>query len=284
MNLFRRITVALADAPSDQGLLEYARLIRDSISAEAEFRFVHVLPDAGSVSLSAAPVRTHGAALDSIRGRVYEYLGDHRGDCLVLNGSRVDRLLEHCAESGSDVILLGHRQVRTGRRSLVRRLAMKAPCSLWMVPEGSAARISKVLVGVDFSNCSAEALRVAAFLARRMQLGNCIAVHVMPREDRIGETAFERFLGAIDLDETTVLPRVENAGSVASALHMIARSEDADLIVMGTRGMSSSAAVLLGTESEQMLSESGRPVLVTRRRGERLGLLEVLLDRDLQTR
>jgi hypothetical protein len=62
----------------------------------------------------------------------------------------------------------------------------------------------------------------------------------------------------------------------------VAAAEHAELVVMGTRGLSSSSAVLLGSESEQMLIETDRPVLVTKHRGERLGVLEALLDRDLQ--
>ena len=42
------------------------------------------------------------------------------------------------------------------------------------------------------------------------------------------------------------------------------------------------AAVLLGSESEQVLMETTAPVLVVKHRGERIGLLQVLLDRDFQ--
>jgi sulfate permease, SulP family len=283
MNLFRRITVALARAPADAELLRYAELIREKVAPEAAFQFVHVLPDAGSLSAAAArEIPTHGSALLSIRDRVNEHFSGSP-ECLVLNGSRVDRLLEHSAESGSDVILLGHRRARTGRRSLVRRLAMKAPCSLWLVPEGSALRIEKILVGIDFSPSSAEAMRLAALLARGARVRGCTAVHVVRPEERpAGEAAFDRFLGALDLSGTVVQRRTENGTSVTQALLDIAADEEADLIVMGTRGSSSSAAVLLGAEAEQMLRESRYSVLVTRRRGEHLGVLQVLLDRDLQ--
>jgi hypothetical protein len=49
---------------------------------------------------------------------------------------------------------------------------------------------------------------------------------------------------------------------------------------VGTRGQSASAAILLGSESEQMIMESPVPVLVVKARGERIGLLQALLDRD----
>jgi hypothetical protein len=50
---------------------------------------------------------------------------------------------------------------------------------------------------------------------------------------------------------------------------------------MGTRGSSTSATVLLGSEAEQVIVESRIPVLVIKQPGDRLELLEALLDRSL---
>jgi nucleotide-binding universal stress UspA family protein len=281
---FRRITIALADAPTDDELLAYARLVHDRIVVDA-FEFAHVLPDTASISLGRTrAVPTHAAALQAIQERVRRYFPDTTDSCRVLNGSPVDKLLQHAAEAHSDAILLGHRRARTGRRSLARRLAMKAPCSLWLVPEGSAPRMSNVLVGIDFSPSSAEALTSAAFLASRVGTMNCTAAHITQADDPVDHAAFQQVLSILDLHGIEVRARLESARSVTDGLLNTARAEAADLIVMGTRGRSSSAAVLLGTESEQMLVESVLPVLITKPRGERLDLLEVLLDRDLQVR
>ena len=48
----------------------------------------------------------------------------------------------------------------------------------------------------------------------------------------------------------------------------------------GSRGQSRSASLLLGSESDHMLMETKIPVLIAKRRGERIGLLEALLGRD----
>jgi hypothetical protein len=52
-----------------------------------------------------------------------------------------------------------------------------------------------------------------------------------------------------------------------------------DLVVMGSRGQSQSASILLGSESEGVMMESRIPVLIAKRPGERIGLLQALLDR-----
>jgi outer membrane protein OmpA-like peptidoglycan-associated protein len=53
-----------------------------------------------------------------------------------------------------DLILVGHGRGHSGKRALARRLAMKAPCSVWVVPEGAPARLNRILVPVDFSDPS----------------------------------------------------------------------------------------------------------------------------------
>jgi hypothetical protein len=56
-------------------------------------------------------------------------------------------------------------------------------------------------------------------------------------------------------------------------------SDPADLVVMGGRGQSRSVSILLGSESEGVMMESTIPVLIAKHRGERVGLLQALIDR-----
>ena len=289
MDFFHKAMVAVANTGPDAELLQYARMVRRIGPGDTVFEFVHVLPPANGIEGRAAP--THREALHLLRSNVETHFGESAdGSCHVLTGPRVDKLLEFAAESRTDVMLVGHRRGRSGRRSLSRRLAMKAPCSLWMVPEGSPLKISRVLAAVDFSAPSAHALSLATLLAKRAGLTECFAVHVQEptavSPDQIvaedGRRAFEQFLAPLDLHDVEIRQRLEQSGSVSSAILRVAGDEGGDLLVMGTRGRSASAAVLLGSESEQTIVETNLPVLVTKHRGERIGLLQVLLDRDFQ--
>lgn len=289
MDFFHRAMVAVANTEPDVELLKYARMVQQIGSDQTEFQFVHVLPPtSGADGRASAP--THSEALQKLRASVEAYFGGSDNVCRVLTGPRVDMLLEFAAESRTDVILVGHRRSRSGRRSLGRRLAMKAPCSLWMAPEGSPLRISRVLAAVDFSPPSAHALSFATLLAKHAGLTECTAVHVQEptavSSDRIVEEesrkAFDQFLAPLDVHDVQIRPRIEQSGSVSAAILRVADQEKGDLLVMGTRGRSASAAVLLGSESEQTIIETNLPLLVMKHRGERIGLLQVLLDRDFQ--
>ena len=77
-------------------------------------------------------------------------------------------------------------------------------------------------------------------------------------------------------------PRFEEGTDVSEVITRVAGASGADLVVMGTRGRSESAAVLLGSESEQMIMESRMPVLIVKQFGERIGVLRALFDRDFR--
>src|SRR6185369_999220 len=96
----------------------------------------------------------------------------------VARGVRLDQLLGLAAKHERDLIVLGHRKQRSGRRSLARRLAMLAPSSVWLVPQDSLTQIRSILVPTDFSSHSADSLSVAAAIARAVGLSECRAAHV----------------------------------------------------------------------------------------------------------
>ena len=94
---------------------------------------------------------------------------------------------------------------------------------------------------------------------------------------RIERTELKRFLDPLETRGVAVEPLVEEGYSVSGAILAAAQREGADLVVMGTRGRSPAAAVLLGSESEQVIRETTVPVLIVKPAGERDGVLDVLL-------
>jgi nucleotide-binding universal stress UspA family protein len=187
--------------------------------------------------------------------------------------------------------MVGHRRTARGRRSSSRRLAMKAPCSVLMVPEGTPPELSHVVAAVDFSQPSAHAVSLATLLASRAGHTAATVVHVVD-PDPLGFDAaeqhdvrqrFERFLSPLDLHDVDVRQVIEESGSVSGVALRNAVEAHASLVVVGTRGRSQAAAVLLGSESEQLIVESTIPVLVTKDRGARMSILRAILDRDFRS-
>jgi nucleotide-binding universal stress UspA family protein len=290
MHRYRHLMVALSRTETDPPLLRYAAMVA-RLGTANELRFVHVIPGRAAPS----PPDVHQEALRDLEASVHQHAhgipGDTRVSCDVLHGPLTDQLLTHAADRHVDLLFVGHRRSHSGRKALARRLAMKAPCSVWMVPDGSPPAIGRILVPIDFSDHAADAMGVAASLAQRHGLREVLALHVYFDEARTTfdeydqilrgqeQEAFRQFISPINCHGVEVKPLFEEGADTSHTIDRVAAREQADLIVMATRGRSRSAAILLGSVTEDVILQAQVPLLVVKHFGARLGVLQALLDR-----
>jgi len=289
---YHAILVALACDESDRTLLAYAaRLAR--AWPEAAFQLIHVLPSTTSSSRQVDAARTR--LLASLPADLIAAAAG-RTTCTVEQGDRLDALLRFTVAEKVDLILVGHRRESRGRRSTARRLAMKAPCSIWLVPEGASAALERILAPIDFSPRAADALQVATAVAESAGLDELDALHVRFNPATVTfdeyadiemaneQEAFALFVAPIDLHGIWVKPIFEEGSEVSTTVLRVAEERGSDLIVMGTRGRSAASAVLLGSETEHVIVASPVPVLAVKHFGSHRRFLEVLLDPRVRQR
>jgi nucleotide-binding universal stress UspA family protein len=134
-----------------------------------------------------------------------------------------------------------------------------------------ARRWRKVLCAVDFSECSRDALAIAADIARRLDAPLTI-VHVRDdsaargpgTDDRELERELSRFkLYASEYVDGPVQTKLL-VGPPASEIVGFARYGGFDLVVTGTHGRSGVKRLVLGSVAERVLRNAPCPVLVTR--------------------
>ena len=294
MERFRHMMVGLTQTERDTDLIRYAAMLA-RLHTAIEIRFVHVLPKSG-IALDSTGHDTTQAAIERRVAEFFLNVPDSaRVYCHVLKGPLVDRLLTFVAEQEIDLILVGHQLDQpVGGASLVRRLAMQAPCSVWIVPDGSRLRLEQILVPIDFSEGAADALVVATSMARLAAGAECMPLHVYFNEAVLTyeeddpivrgreEDAYQQFVAPIDCRDVKMNPMFVEAANVAHAIHRVASEQSVDLKVISTRGRSRSAAILLGSVAEGVIIEARTPVLVVKHFGARLGLLQMLLDRTFK--
>jgi nucleotide-binding universal stress UspA family protein len=290
MQPYRSLMVALARSGDDAGLIRYASGIARRAPA-ARLRFVHVLP----APAGTQAVEPRERVVEELRAEIAAHAGDLPEGVEVsfgvLSGPLTDALLACAAESHADLLVVGHRIEPPSRKPLARRLAMKAPCSVWMVPQDATAAPSRILVPVDFSDHAADSLAVAASLVSGEAEAECLALHVYFNQavatyeeyDQVlrGEeaAAYRRFVAPIDCKGVRITPLFEESANVPHAIQRVAERERVDLIVMATRGRSRSSSILLGSVAEQVILGSRVPILAVKHFGARLGVLQALLDR-----
>jgi len=283
--VFARPLIGLALTESDRGLLQYVAQVADLRLCE-HLHYVHVL-DPGRNPPSAEEVE---ALRSRMRAEVQAHFGRSGVDAVfdVVQGAREDELLAVATENHCDVIILGHSQPGGSQRSLAKRMAMVANCSVWLVPAGAAARLRTVLVPVDFSEHSAEALKFAAMIVAEQGIERCLALHVCQETPatHFGERApvvlsqvranFAEFLERIDLQGVQVDMLLEEDSRPAETILRVAEQHDVDLIVMNTQGRSRAAAVLLGSITSRTMEATRIPLLAFKHLGSRRTLLRAL--------
>ncbi len=91
------------------------------------------------------------------------------------------------------------------------------------------------------------------------------------------DAAFRQFIAKVDTDGVAVSPKFVESSHAAEAVLRQAAEEGADLIVLGTRGRSQAATILLGSVASEVIRRSPIPVLAIKHYGDRMTIKDVLL-------
>jgi nucleotide-binding universal stress UspA family protein len=197
----------------------------------------------------------------------------------VVAGDPAKALVEEAADHAVDVICVGPDAGLLGGRVRIGRVAAHvlrhAPCSVLVGREAGSTFPVNILCGVDGSNTSIETAGLAAHIAvtsgAELRLQHVIPVFEGDErewtldDDDPGPTEIEsaarvaRDAGARPIRERAV-------GRPEYAILEAAERERSDLVVVGSRGLSGVARVLVGSVSEYVATHAHCSVLVVRPR------------------
>lgn len=146
-------------------------------------------------------------------------------------------------------------------------------------PASDPVKIAKIMVGIDFSDFSLAALKYAAALAQKLG-ASLTVVHfvepcIYPEDLSAGlsieevearwfqnrKEKLEEFLGGY-VPRSVPMTALVIKGSAWHELVEAAKSEDADLIVLGTHGRTGIQHALMGSTAERVVRHAECPVLV----------------------
>lgn len=146
-------------------------------------------------------------------------------------------------------------------------------------------KLERILVPVDFSDCSANALAYAVMLQQ------CFGAHIhvahaftvpafvpphaallagelnassVEHAERFTAQHLREFLGKLAIKPNDTLSTSVELGPPATAIVALARREKCDLIVMGTHGRTGWSRALLGSTAEQVLRSAPCAVLTVK--------------------
>lgn len=290
MQRFKRIGVFLKNTQLDQAVLGYSAQI--SRTGEHDLVFAHVSnpndPDSQptpSQSEFAALVRKHMPS-DS----------DAKIETRVLTGNQIDEILKCSRDEDLDLAILGRKlpSSQIGLGAKIARIVRKSPCSVMIVPELCQPHFNRLMVAIDSSDHSKMAMETAfeiatsspskpqivAVMVRSVASGHDVAGHTFQeaanRQQKLGKQELTEFLSKIPSDGFDVEQMVLISESPALAITHAAMARKMDIVIAGSRGSTSTAAALLGSNSEKLLATCALPTLIVKVKGETLGLLEAI--------
>jgi nucleotide-binding universal stress UspA family protein len=218
----------------------------------------------------------------------------------ILAGKPDDELLRIGRHADLDLVVKGRplpsSQTVVGVK--LTRLVRKAPCTVLVVPRQVRPHLSRLMVPVDFSEHSKMALETALAIARATAGTNGMPQVLVQTIFNVGygytkagvefheaarnmEAATRRdldeFLQGIDTSGVEFEAVCTCSEHAPESVHELATVRKMDVIAVGSRGLSRSAAAILGSTAERILTASALPVLIVKRKGETTHLLDALL-------
>lgn len=213
----------------------------------------------------------------------------------IATGIPSEEILSVAMGEDPDLIVVGTRG-KTGLAhvllgSTAERIIRGAPCPVLAVRSDSQDResgepsrrdpgnLKQILVPIDFSDCSLEALEYAALVAQRSHTSLKL-LHVLeplsygldftlPHQAKRASTKAEQMKRLSDLASALATAGIPSEFQMMGGLPIdsilgTAKTQAADLIVMGTHGRRGLSHALFGSIAEAVLRKSSCPVLTVR--------------------
>lgn len=300
MSQNKRILIALDFSKMDKVLIKYASLLTKLIPVEAMY-FVNI---AETLEVSEE-VRSRYPDLkvpvdEVIKKEMEELiaksqfnLSEINSQIIVREGKKTDELLKLGKQKNINLAIVGRKHKLRGTGHAARQLTLKSQFSVLFVPEDCRLSISKIQVAVDFSKHSEMALKEAIYLADKAKAEVfCQNVFVVPKGFYKTGKSYEEFSeilrGHAEKDMEKMLKpyrdsdvkvhkvfTLDDDKRPSDKITALANKENIDLIILGSKGRSGAASVLLGSVAERLLTfQPNSAIMILKGEGENMSFLE----------
>lgn len=238
---------------------------------------------------------------ESIESLILNKLKDHafptdiEVEAFVEEGSHpLDTFLRWAKLKDADLIVMGRKEHLPGNGVLADGVAKKAPCSILLLQEKRPVKLPKrILMLTDFSSHN------HIFYEFGERIASSVGAELIPLHlfdvphgySKTGKTFeefaeimkenaqkdFKKFVAKHETSNLECEMVLNDGRNIAVQITEYAKKIDADLILMGSRGRTTSAAILLGSTAEKLISYNKLlPMLIFKKKGETMGFFDAL--------
>ena len=305
MSKIERVLVAVDLTEMDDTLIQYITFLSNNISIDRVY-FFNVMK---SLELPDEIIEKYPdlvAPMDEATKKEIQFTIDKESGNLlkadyeikVTDGNTAEKILKWAKIKEVDLIVLGKKSGLEGEGIVSGKVVKLAPCSVVMVPEVMPSNFQKIVVPIDYSKTSRLAFEFSLFMASNIEsLGlTCLNIYEVPTGYHLSgksfnefaeimkknaEDSFNEFVSQYNTKGIKIDAKYEldENGNFAKKIYQFAVKEKANVIVIGSKGRTQAAAVLLGSIAEKLIKLNAQiPLIVVKERRHNMDFLEALMN------
>jgi len=212
-----------------------------------------------------------------IKRKTEKYFSDVslESDIHVIEGKAYKSLIHWAEVKDVDLVVVGTKEKSEHSGITAKRLAHNLNTNMLFVPESQSSAIKHILVPVDFSDNSFDALLVATSIAKKDSSVKITVLNVIDTTpgnlflspyyseyfEMISENtknSMQKFMEPIDLPDSQLNPIILNQPltSIASSIYNYSKNNKFDLIIMGAQNHNRFRNLLLGSVTEHLIYQN----------------------------
>jgi len=208
-------------------------------------------------------------------------------------GSIHDNCLKFIAEKQIDLVIYRKNIENPDSVSFATKLVRRSICSVLIITKNYST-FSRILVPVDFSEHSKEALEAGIYLSKLADISMINLLHVVEissinmiksahdyekniimlknyvKEDGI------KFLKSCDTRGVEINTIYDISEKIEKGIMKVSNMKKIDLVIVGAQGRTSGISIFLGSVTDSLIKELSVPLLVIKKKGTGLDILKRL--------
>lgn len=299
---YSRILVGVDGTDMDETIIDCARYMAQICKA-TDVYIIHVSKDLEVPQeildqypeLNEPPDETLQRRFEELTDAVFSDLSHVSVHIEIKEGHPERELLRWTKIKEIDLVIMGRKSEQEHSGVLTSKLLRSVNCSFIMVPPGKNFKLETIYVATDFSEESIQALQTANALQESVQ-GELVIHHIYQipsgyhksgksREEfaqimqKNAEQSMSRISKKLKLENFRFEATLTDESKMGLQVVNFALASKANLIVMGSKGKTATASLLLGSVTEKTAHYADNvAMLVVRRKGENIDFLDAIID------
>lgn len=214
----------------------------------------------------------------------------------VKEGAPSKSILRFVEKNDIDLIMMGRHKSFIGGGILSNRLARRAACNLFIIPENAQPTVNMLHVPCDFSKHSKIAMEEAIKIAKKYNGVKivCQNVYTVPGGYHYSGKTYEEFAEVMkanaEKDYAKFMADIDHEGVDLKVVYSLdtndnpvtdiidfAHENKPSAIFIGVKGRTSTTALFIGSRAEQLIQyNSDIPMMVVRPKGQNAGFMDLI--------